>query len=123
MLRRVSLSIALLFAALGPAVPLAEAQNLFYFWFRNCDTDRATINVDVFDGADMARIFPISQAKGLAHRQSAQLHCVPGTDYGEKGCHVFVDKGSIEYRIRIEEDTCFEGRYEYWVLPHYACSC
>ena len=123
MVRHVFLSIAGLLGALGTAVPVAAGPNLFYFWFRNCDIDKAAINVDVFDGADMARVVPISQAKGLAHGQSLQLHCVPGTDYWAKGCHLYVNKGSVEYRVRLEEDTCFEGRYQHWTLPHYACSC
>lgn len=123
MARHVCLAVAVLFAALGPAASVADAQNYFHFWFRNCDIDKATINVDVFDGEDMARVVPISHAKGLAHRQSVQLHCVPGTDYGREGCHLYVDKGSVEYRFRLAEDTCFEGRYQHWTLPHYACSC
>ena len=123
MIARVCLTIAMLLAALGPAASAADAKDIFQFWFKNCDQDDATIDVDVFDGQDMARRIPYSMVKGLPYGVSFSLHCIGGTTYGYFGCSVYVHKESKEYQFRVEEDSCWVGRVTQWSLPYPACPC
>lgn len=123
MIRRFVHAVFLALMAVGPTGTAADGQNYLHFQFRNCDVDRATVDVKVYNGADAATAFTITDAHGLAHRGEAGLHCISGKNPWDSGCKVHVHKGNTVYPLRIQESSCFEGRYDYWFKAYGNCTC
>ena len=123
MFRRFVLVVGLLVAGTHAPVSVSEAQTLLHFSIKNCDTDKSSIDVRVYDGADTVLLATISETKGLAYGEPASLYCMAGNQPWTKGCQVRVSKGSYVYSDRVEGDTCFRGTYDHQFLPIFGCNC
>ncbi|MGE0725811.1 MAG: hypothetical protein AB7O45_15640 [Alphaproteobacteria bacterium] len=123
MVRRFFRAAFLALAALAAGIPAADAQDLLYFRMRNCDQDKATVDMRVYDGADNATAFPHTETLAMVYGEEAGFRCVRGKNIWDYGCKVRVHKGNTIYEFRVEGPSCFEGAFDYWFKTYGNCSC